>query len=64
MKLSQKIDKLIKSDITVYQIAKDTGVSQASLTNMRNGKKEINNLRLETAEKLGDYWDKIQKRGQ
>lgn len=49
------IQKLIDSDITGYQIFKDTGLSQTVMSSLRTGKRDIDNLRLGTAEKLYEY---------
>ncbi|MDT4051292.1 hypothetical protein RPO70_08890, partial [Staphylococcus arlettae] len=45
------IIKLINSDITGYQIYKDTGLSQTVMSTLRTGKRDIDNLKLGTAEK-------------
>lgn len=49
------IIKLINSDITGYQIYKDTGLSQTVMSTLRTGKRDIDNLKLGTAEKLYEY---------
>ena len=51
----KKIIKLIESDITGYQIYKETGVAQYVLSQLRQGKREIDNLTLNTTEKLYEY---------
>ena len=54
-----KIIELIESDITVYQIFKDTGLSQTVMSSLRTGKRDVDNLRLGTTEKLYDYACKV-----
>ncbi|UXR29337.1 hypothetical protein [Staphylococcus simulans] len=49
------IIELIESDITGYQIHKETGVSQYVISQLRQGKRDIDNLTLNTTEKLYDY---------
>lgn len=51
----KKIIKLIESDITGYQIYKETGVAQYVLSQLRQGKREVDNLTLNTTEKLYEY---------
>ncbi|MDC6326224.1 hypothetical protein [Staphylococcus auricularis] len=55
----QKIIELINSDITGYQVFKDTGLSQTVMSSLRTGKRDIDNLRLGTAEKLYEYACKV-----
>jgi hypothetical protein len=49
------IQKLINSDITGYQVFKETGLSQTVMSSLRTGKRDIDNLRLGTTEKLYEY---------
>ncbi|WP_454273432.1 hypothetical protein [Staphylococcus auricularis] len=51
--------ELIESDITGYQVFKDTGLSQTVMSSLRTGKRDIDNLRLGTAEKLYEYACKV-----
>ncbi|WP_436950171.1 hypothetical protein [Staphylococcus xylosus] len=51
----QTIQKLLHSEITAYQIEKDTGISRAKIGRLKNGKNNINNLSLETTGKLYEY---------
>ncbi|MGZ2417984.1 hypothetical protein ACUXJ9_002264 [Staphylococcus caledonicus] len=55
----KKIIELIESDITGYQVSKDTGLSQTVMSSLRTGKRYIDNLRLGTAEKLYEYACKV-----
>jgi len=59
MELHDKIKKLLDSDISAYKIAKDTGIPQPNITNLRNGKREIANLSLRVAEIIGKYYDSL-----
>ena len=54
-----KIIELIESDITGYKIYKETGVSQYVLSQLRQGKREVDNLTLNTTEKLYEYACKV-----
>lgn len=49
------IKRLLESEITAYQIEKDTGISRAKIGRLKNGKNDLNNLTLETAGKLYEY---------
>lgn len=61
--LTEKVTALIENNnkYTAYRISKDTGVNQATITGLRTEKKKISNLTLETAEKLGKYWEESEK---
>lgn len=53
------IIELIESDITGYQINKETGVAQYVISQLRQGKREVDNLTLNTTEKLYEYACKV-----
>ncbi|MEJ7506978.1 hypothetical protein WMA08_02455 [Staphylococcus simulans] len=53
------IIELIESDITGYQINKETGVAQYVISQLRQGKREVDNLTLNTTEKLYEYSCKV-----
>ncbi len=55
----KKIIELIESDITGYQVFKDTGLSQTVMSSLRTGKRDVDNLRLGTTEKLYEYACKV-----
>lgn len=63
MTLTERVTALIEDDkkYTAYRISKETGVNQATITGLRTGKKKIKNITLETAEKLGKYWEDSKK---
>lgn len=63
MTLTEKVTALIEDakKYTAYRISKETGVNQSTITGLRTGKKKINNITLETAEKLGKYWEDSKK---
>ena len=50
---------MIESDVTGYQIYNDTGVSQYVLSQLRQGKRDVDNLTLNTTEKLYEYACKV-----
>ncbi|MCE4953461.1 helix-turn-helix domain-containing protein [Staphylococcus haemolyticus] len=54
-----KIIELIESDITGYKIYKETGISQYVLSQLRQGKRDVDNLTLNTTEKLYEYACKV-----
>lgn len=55
----KKIIELIESNLTGYKISKKTGVSQYVLSQLRQGKREVDNLTLNTTEKLYEYANKV-----
>ncbi|AWQ31533.1 TPA: hypothetical protein ACN2Q0_000818 [Staphylococcus aureus] len=55
----KQIKQLFDSDITGYKISKETGVSQYVISQVRLGKREIDNLTLKTTEKLYEYAKKV-----
>ena len=57
---TEKIEWLLKN-ATQYNIAKNTGVAQATISNIVNGKRELKNLTIEVGAKLTDYAKKLQK---
>ena len=46
---------------TQYRIAKETGISQGSISQLKNGKIKIENLTLKTASALTELAKKMQK---
>lgn len=55
---TDKIRRLLEAT-TQYQIAKETGISQSNLSNLKNGKRKIENLTIEVGSKLTSYAEKI-----
>ncbi|UXU63323.1 trp operon repressor [Staphylococcus agnetis] len=55
MNVKHIIKSLLESNVTSYQIEKETGVSRAKIGRLRNGKNKIDDLTLDTAEKLYNY---------
>lgn len=53
--MKKTIKRLLESDLSSNSIALATGVSQAVISKLRNGKKKIGNLSLNSAEKLYVY---------
>jgi hypothetical protein len=53
--MRKEIEKLLASDRTAYEIAQATGMSPSNITDLRVGKRKIDNITLANAEKLHDY---------
>ena len=53
--MRKEIEKLLASDKTAYEIAQATGMSPSNITDLRNGKRKLDNVTLAKAEKLYDY---------
>ncbi|EYO81208.1 hypothetical protein W198_00763 [Staphylococcus aureus DAR22] len=55
------IEKLLNDkSISNYRINQDTGVSYGGISELRSGKRKVNNLTLETAEKLYNYQKQLE----
>lgn len=57
-----KIKELLESDISSYEIEKNTGVSRVTLAKYRNGSADIMNMSLEKAVNLNKFWEEYQLR--
>ena len=57
---SQQIIWLLEN-VTQYHIAKETGISQGSISQLKNGKIKIENLTFKTASALTELAKKMQK---
>ena len=53
--MRKEIESLLASDKTAYEIAQATGMSPSNITDLRIGKRKIDNITLANAEKLHDY---------
>lgn len=61
-KLIKKIEELLNSKISSYKIAKDSGVSYSLISDYRNGKRKIENITLQVANKLIKYTEELKMR--
>lgn len=62
MKLSEKIEYILNSDITGYKIKKISGVNEGTISRLRNKESKIGNLTLINAEKLEKVYDECIKK--
>lgn len=53
--MRKEIEKLLASDKTAYEIAQAAGMSPSNITDLRNGKRQLDNITLVKVEKLYDY---------
>ena len=60
MKLSDKIAGLIQS-VPAYRVHKNADIPYSTANRLKNGHIKIENLTLETAEKIGAYADIVLK---
>ncbi|MBO1199937.1 XRE family transcriptional regulator [Staphylococcus simiae] len=58
--MGDEIIKLFNSNISAYQISKDTGVNEATIKQLRLGKSKLDRLGLLNAEKLYNYQKEIE----
>ena len=56
MDIKANIENLINSNLSNYRIYKDTGVAQSTLSDLKNGKSNIDDMRLSVALKLNEYY--------
>jgi len=56
--IKDNIRSLLNSNISNYRINKDTGVAQSTLSDLKNGKSKLEDVKLEVALKLNDYYTK------
>ncbi|MEX2947710.1 helix-turn-helix transcriptional regulator [Staphylococcus warneri] len=57
-----KIEKLLNDKaVSNYKIKQDTGISYGGISELRNGKRKVKNLTLETAERLYIYQIGLEK---
>lgn len=57
---TEKIEWLLEN-VTQYRISKDTGVAQATISNVINGKRKLKNLTIEVGAKLTAYAEQLLK---
>ncbi|MDO5375676.1 MAG: hypothetical protein Q4F01_05745 [Staphylococcus rostri] len=55
------IQKLLDSNVSGYQIHKDTGISQARISDLRRGVRQLGGISLDTAEKLYNYQKQLEQ---
>lgn len=58
-KLIKEIEELLKSEISSYKIAKDSGVSFSLISDYRNSKRKIENMTLQVAKRLLRYAEEL-----
>ena len=61
-KLIKEIEELLSSEISSYKIAKDSGVPYSLISDYRNGKRKIENMTLQVANKLIKYTEELKMR--
>lgn len=61
MKANEQQIIWLLDNATQYRIAKETGISQGSVSQLKNGKIKIDNLTLKTASALTELSKKMQK---
>lgn len=61
MKADKKEIEWLLDNVTQYSIAKETGITQSKLSNLKTGKIKIENLSLKIASDLTNYAKKNKK---
>ena len=60
--MRELIKKLLDNkEISAYRIGKEADVATAIILNLRNGKRDIDNISLATAEKMAAYQQQLEK---
>ncbi|WP_310732016.1 hypothetical protein [Staphylococcus haemolyticus] len=59
--MRKQIEELLKSEVTGYRIAKKTGIGESVISNLRSGKRNLDNISLKNAELLYNYQKEIEK---
>lgn len=54
---TDKIQELIDSDLSAYELAKHVSISRTTILQLRNKEKDIESLTLKNAKKLQDFWE-------
>lgn len=59
-RLREKVQAVLDAAdvISGYEIQKNAGVPQGTISKLRSGDRTVDRLALETAERLADYYDK------
>lgn len=58
--MKKEIEELLKSDLTSYKIAKETGITVQQIDRYRKSSK-VGNITLDNAIKLYDFYKKVYK---
>ena len=61
-KLIKEIEELLNSEISSYKISKDSGVAYSLISDYRNGKRKLENMTLQVANKLIRYTEDLKMR--
>lgn len=55
--MRKNIEQLIKSGVTAYRVAKDTGIPNNTVVRIFSGEAKVDNITLKNAETLAAYWE-------
>jgi len=63
MRLKENIKELLESEkISNYQISKNTGIAQTTLSRFARSESDIGNMSLDNALKLNEYYNQLKSR--
>lgn len=58
----EKLFEMVKDGkLTIYRMSKNLGMNDSYLGKLKNGQRSIDGIRLETAEILSNYYNKIKE---
>lgn len=59
--LRQKVETLVNDPtMSAYRIANESGLWENSIQRLKTGESKVGNIRLEVAEKIGDFYDRLE----
>ena len=61
-KIIKEIEELLNSEISSYKISKDSEVAYSLISDYRNGKRKLENMTLQVANKLIKYTEELKMR--
>lgn len=57
MRVIEKINQILKSDYSGYEIGKASGISASRISELRRGDRKVTSLTLTTVDKLEKFYD-------
>lgn len=57
MKLAEKVQQVLDSDVSGYAISKRTGITQTVISRLRKGQASVDKLSIESADKIAQFYD-------
>lgn len=55
MNIEKEIKRILALPISAYQLSKESGVAESTLSRLKSGEREVKKMSVETAQKILDY---------